>query len=367
MSIKSEIKKEGIEIITPLDSLTINSISTSIAKLLRSAFPEKDLDERDLFSRISNLRMYIAKLPAGCSAKYYYKNKSIYFCEGTSFLEISDLIVHECIHYLQEKYNKNNKLIQLGLCDYTKPHLPGTGLNEAGVQLLASKCTNRKSETVTYYGITFNTISPNYYPLECCLINQLNELVGNNVLFDSVFNSNNNFKTQLISLTSQETFNSIERNFDLLLEKEETISNLIEYNTVNYSNTNIVKNNCEKINNLKFEIKTLFLSTQNLIIESYFDNAINLVYTKFTFDKYRNKLFNFRNFVATSEGYTFFNKYYINKMSELETLSENNFNFSNSSNKLCEYKHDLISIIFRKIKSILGINWRRNVERNSEN
>lgn len=357
MNIRSEIKKEGIDVITPLDSTTIKYISTTIAKLLRSAFPEKNIDDCNISYRLSHLRMYIAKLPAGCLAKYYYKNQSIYFSEGTSFTEISDLIVHECIHYLQEKYNKNDKLDRLGLCDFSKSNLPGMGLNEAGVQLLASKCTNKKLETVTYYGITFSTISPNYYPLECCLVNQLNDLVGENVLFDSIFNSNDNFKNRLISLTSKDTYYTIEENLDLLLEKEESISDLIEYNTIHYSDTNIAKSNCEKINNLKFEIKTLFLNTQNLIIETYFDSAINLVYSNYTFEKYRTKLNNFRNLIATSDGYTFFNKYYVNKMFDLENLSQNKFESPHT--ELCEYKRDIISILIRKIRTLFGFGMRK--------
>lgn len=354
MSIKSALKKEGIEIISSLDSLTISSIATNIVEVLQNTFPEKNLNTHKIFSDIVKLNMYIAKLPDGCSAKYFYKNKSIYFAPNTSFNEISDLIVHECIHYLQERVNKWGMIVRLGFCDFTRPNLPGLGLNEASVQLLASKCVNKKPETVSYFGLTFNTTSPDHYPLECALVNQLSYLIGNNVLFDSVLNSNDNFKEQFTSFTSKETFKTIQNNIDLLVDMQENIARLSTYN-VNYpNNQKRYYENMMKIENLKLKIKQLFLDTQNLIFTSYFDNSINLLYTKESFKKYRKKLYNFRNYIATSDGYTYFNRYYINKMVELENKEENDLTPSGNT-ALILYKESFVKVAIRRLKYLLKL------------
>ena len=79
MNIQPELKKEGIDVIKQLEPSTVNSIAKSIVKVLQNAFPEKNLDIKNLTSEISKLNMYVANLPEGCSAKYFYKNKSIYF------------------------------------------------------------------------------------------------------------------------------------------------------------------------------------------------------------------------------------------------------------------------------------------------
>lgn len=353
MSIESEIRKEGIKVISALDPSTINSIAYKIVEVLQNTFPNKSLNVPKLFSTIIKLNMYIAKLPAGCSAKYFYKNKSIYFSPNTSFDEISDLIVHECIHYLQEKVNKRGKLIRLGFCDFTDSALSGTGLNEASVQLLASKCVNKKPETVTYFDLTFNTISPDYYPLECALVNQIAYLVGDNVLFDSTLNSNDNFKNEFISLTSKDTFAMIQYNIDLLVEMQENINKLIAYNETHLDSISRVQKNCNKIDNLKFKIKDLFLETQNMIISSYFDNTINLLYTKESIEKYRSKLYNFRNLIAISDGYTYFSEYYISKMTELENKAENDL--VPVQNSLVLYKEGFFKTLFGRLKYLLKL------------
>lgn len=358
MSIESEIKKEGIEVISTLSPSTVNSIAYKIAGILHDTFFDKSITAPKLFSEIIKLKMYIAKLPTGCSAKYFYKNKSIYFSPDTSFDEISDLIVHECIHYLQEKVNGRGRLVRLGFCDFTDSGLPGTGLNEAAVQLLASKCVNKKSETVKYFDLTFNTVSPDYYPLECALVSQIAYLIGDNVLFDSTLNSNDNFKNQFISLTSKDTFEMIQYNIDLLVEMQENIHSLNTYNETHIDNVTKVQKNCNKIDSLKLKIKKLFLDTQDMILSSYFDNAINLLYTKGAIDQYRNKLYNFRNLIAVSDGYTYFSEYYISKMSELESRAENPL--VPIQNSLVLYKEGFFKTLFSRLKYLLKLTPRNN-------
>ena len=69
MSIKKVLKKEGIEIVKSLDTLTINNLAKNIANKLSNNFPTLNLNANDLFIKISRLNMYFAKLP------------SRYFCE----------------------------------------------------------------------------------------------------------------------------------------------------------------------------------------------------------------------------------------------------------------------------------------------
>lgn len=352
MNIQDEIKREGIEVITELDKSTINSISNKVAKAVQSAFPEKNLNAKEISSSLSELKMYLAKLPEGCSAKYFYKNKSIYFNESISFNTLNELIIHECIHYLQERTDKKGKVVRLGFCDFTDSYFPGTGLNEAAVQLLASVCAKKKTENVTYFGLNLNTPSANFYPLETALANQLNYIVGDNLLFDSTLNSNDDFKNKFISLTSKKTYDKIFDNFDLLFDKQEHINDINKYNVTHSNNEKKIQKNYLKIEKIKSEIRALFLETQDLIIKSYFDNAINLVFSKETMEQYRNKLYEFRNILASADGYSFYSKYYINQMMELEKKQDNNFGLNMS---LVVYKKGILTTFFSKLKSVFGI------------
>lgn len=360
MNIQNEIKKEGIEVIKELNSTTVNSLSNKVAKALQNAFPDKNLDTKEISSNMQKLKMYTAKLPDGCSAKYFYKNKSIYFDENVSLNKLNDLIVHECIHYLQERTNKKGKVERLGFCDFTDSYLPGTGLNEAAVQLLASTCVKKKNETVTYFGMSFNTISPNFYPLECAIANQLNYLIGNNFLFDSTLYSNDNFEDAFVSLTSKKTFYKIYDNLDLLLDKQDYINELTAQNTT--SNDKKAQNNLKKIEKLKLEIKSLFFETQDLIISSYFNSTINLVHSDEALEKYRTKLYGFRDVIASADGYSFYSKFYINKMMELEQLKENNYGLNTS---MVVYKKGLFGNLFSKLKSLFSLSSQEIVTNNS--
>ena len=121
MSIETELKKDGIEVIEKLDTLKINSIAMNVSLKLCETFPEYNLNQNELFIKLSRLNMYKAKMPEGMAeANYFYKNTSIYFNEHIQDEDLEEFAIHECIHYLQEIKDKRNYLLRMGLCDYTE-------------------------------------------------------------------------------------------------------------------------------------------------------------------------------------------------------------------------------------------------------
>ncbi len=114
MGIKAILKKEGIEDIEMLDTLTINKIATRISKKLSEAFSGHDLTEGDLFIELSRLKMYTAKMPNDLSgAKFLCLNNSIYFKKGVEFSTIEECATHECIHYLQQLKDEKGNVLRL--------------------------------------------------------------------------------------------------------------------------------------------------------------------------------------------------------------------------------------------------------------
>lgn len=63
MSIETDLKKDGIEIIEPLDTLKINSIAGNISQKICDTFPNYNFNQNELFIRLSRLNMYKAKMP----------------------------------------------------------------------------------------------------------------------------------------------------------------------------------------------------------------------------------------------------------------------------------------------------------------
>lgn len=351
MSIKSELKKEGIEVIKPLDTLSVITIAKNVATKLVVAFPEQNLNCNDLFIKLSRLNMYIAKMPHNMAcAKYYYKNSSIYFSDDIDFSNIDSYATHECIHYLQELRDTKNNLIHLGLCDFTSSKLPGMALNEAAVQLMSSKAINEKVDTVKYFDITLPTNSPYYYALECNLINQMAYITGDYALFNSTLYSNDSFKRKFISLTSEKTFYKVQENLDKLMNLEDTLSTQASKLGNSDMPIKTIYKIENEISNLRTKINELFINTQNLILTGYFDNNFKSIVNLEQVENYRRKLYNYKDLIGTTSNYTFFNDYYIQKMAELERKC---YAFENVNElSLVPVKQNIFSLFINKVKKL---------------
>lgn len=357
MSIESNLKKDGIEVIEKLDTLKVNSIAMNISKKICNTFPEYGFNQNDLFIELSRLNMYKAKMPDGMAeAKYFYKNTSIYFNEHINDNDIEEFAIHECIHYIQEVKDKKNYLIRMGLCDYTEFKIYGLGLNEAAVQLMASKINGIPKEYVKYFGISFETISPSYYPLECCLVNQLAYITGEDILFESTIKSNDNFKDKLSSLITPKIFMAIQNAIDDILYAEENIIKLNNKIAEIEDGNKKVDGMLKKIEELKNEITLTFMRTQNLIISGYFNTAFNAISNLEELESYRKKLYSFKDYLGFAEGYTFFSDYYVNKMDELESkynALENGYEETTTALKVISKKESKIIAFFKALKKLI--------------
>lgn len=319
MSIESDLKKDGITVIEPLDTVTINMIAKNVSQKLCSAFPNIGFTFDELFERFSGLPMYIANIPHNQSeASYFYKNSSIYFRDGMGFSDLEKYAIHELIHNIQERKDDKGNLTRLGLCTFRGTKSIGMALNEAAVQIISSNVLGLTFEDVTYYGITFSTISPDCYPLICSLLSQMTYITGEEVLFDSTFNSNDYFKNKFIALCGESTYYNICTSMDKILENEEKI--ILLTNKMNSSNYSTSKNTSisEKISLLKEEIKRLYLSTQELIVKNYFESVYKSLINPLDLDRFRKKLYNFQEILGTTKNYNFFSNFYIDMMELLD-------------------------------------------------
>lgn len=354
MSVESDLRKDGIEVVGQLSAVEVNSIANCIARKLSNAFPEFNLKSNELFEKISRLNMYKARIPDGMAeANYFYKNSSIYFNANLPFESLEEFAIHECIHHLQEVKDKNNYLLKMGLCDLTQFKIHGMGLNEAAVQLMASVAVGAELEDVKYFGIDFNTISPNCYPLECALANQMAYVTGKYALYESTLFSTDTFKNRFIEATSKEVFLAIEGAIDDIINAEESIIKINNKIQKIDDRNKKVDHLVHRINELKNEIAVTFMRTQNLIISSYFDKKFNQISTMDEIEEYRKELYSFRDLIGVADDYVFFNNYYIEKMAALDhrySVIENGgietaLTYEKTPNKLV--------LIFRAVKSIL--------------
>ena len=373
MSTNSRLKKEGIEIVEQLDTLKVNTIAISIASKLCLAFPEHNLNKSELFTSLSRINMYIAKMPEdSAGAKYFYKNNSIYFNKEYDLDEMAKLAMHECIHYIQEFRDANNNLVKMGL--YNCTFNSGLGINEAAVQLMASEANMCPSTSETYYNVSLNTISPNYYPLECALVNQMAYFTGTYPLFHSTLNSNDVFKNTFILKSNKRAYNTIVKNIDLLLAYENDLNYFAS--ELQYANkVSEIKLLNKLIASKKDSITSIFVKTQNLIIESCFISEFNNIRNLEDVKEYKNKLYNFKNIMGSNENYTFYNEFYRKIMESLEKKKEqieqfgeiNLFETSENSLVLVDNTKRALSFVstfFVKVKKLFGFNKSRDTINN---
>jgi len=352
MNIENELKKDGIEVIRPLDGLSVTLIAKYVAEKFVSFFPFCRVNHHDLFAKITRINMYIANIPEGMAeANYFYKNSSIYFKEGLSIEEMKELCVHEFLHHFQEIKDQKGNLYRLGLCDYTGVRVHGEALNEAAVQLISSRILKKDKETVKYYGIEFSTTTPNYYPLICNLINQMAYVVGDVVLYDSTLYSNDRFKRAFINSTSETCFNKVEKNFDKIIESEEKIILESQKAQENDLNDKEIAKISSKIGIYKKIIQDTFIDTQNEIFTSYFNKRLDNLYSSQDIEDFRRKLYTYKDLLGTTENYSYFNNYYISLMEKLDEVYEKIM----EGVSLVPYKRSFWQILFNKIQKLFGL------------
>ena len=97
------------------------------------------------------------------------------------------------------------------------------------------------------------------------------------------------------------------------------------------------------------------MRTQNLILSSYFDSQFDKISNLEELENYRRKLQDYNKFIATTDGYTFFNNYYVEKMAGLEHKS-NVLENGGIETAIEPVKTNKLVLIIRAIKKILFSN-----------
>ena len=298
------LRKSGITVLKAFSILEVNKIAKIISDKICASFPEHNINKSDLFLALSKVHMYLADFSDSSAAKYYYKTDSIYFRKDINFENLESLALHECLHFIQVVRNDNGSLNRMGLYEINMLKDTGLVLNEAAVQLMASRATNVKKDSVKYYGLEFSSQSPNYYPIECNIVQQMAYFTGTYPLYHSTIYSDDIFKNTFVMKSDLQTYNKIAHNLDLLseyqdaLEKENLYLSYIEYDKI--ASQKIEKSK-KRIETLKNDIKYLTLKTQELILTKCSYSDFDLIRTTQDVKDFKNRLYNFKKYLITSE------------------------------------------------------------------
>lgn len=309
MNVNSELKNEGIIVKSNLSQKQIKKISLIISKIICESFSEHGLKQTEIYGYLSSLNMCIAYFKNNDSmAKYFYKTNTIYFSSKIDFKNIDTLVIHECIHAIQEIKSPNGKLVKLGL--FNLSNNSGEGINEAAVQLMASKATNVSHDSVKYYGMSFETPSPLFYPIETALIEQIVFFTGTYPLYHSTLFSNEVFKNTLSLKTTNKVYKQIEKNFDLLIQYESQHTHYSQKLAGCNSDSQKANKLSVKINAIKQLIIEITLATQNLIIENCFNSEFKYIRDEKSITQFKQRLNDFKSLLISHENYHFYNNFF---------------------------------------------------------
>ena len=288
MNLEKKLAKLGVEPIREFTPREVRYIAEEVTEALVRTFSVLEEKYNEILIQLLNCKMYFANVKKDSNISninYIYENNSIYFSNNINFNKIDDVIIHECIHCLQDVRADNGKLKKIGLCDFEEFSTYGIGINEAAVQYMASKAVGRNLEVTKNNGIILKTISPSYYPFLTNLIYQIIYLLGENVIVEGVLTSKEDFDDIFLN-TFEEKTNIIIKKFDQIIDLR------------NKANEELKLENKEIINK---EIVDIYLELQDIIVKTYFNKICNKINTIDEVDFYAEKIINYKQYMGIVE------------------------------------------------------------------
>lgn len=369
---------EEITNVSELNSDEIVLIAKNFSNNFISNFKHHDITYDTIYNSILNAKMFKCDFKnSRTHGKYLYEKNEIYFSNDSDFENLDSNIYHELIHYIQSAFSKNGKLIKMGL--FTPARLfskdKNLGLNEAAVQLIASKMANSTISFVKYYGLEFITPSNMYYPIETALINQIAYFTGEYSLINSTILNNDVFEVTFKNIMSEEIFNTVSTNLDKIISMQDTLA--LKYQDL----ANFELKDDEKIlflNTIKSEkdtLRQLVIDTQKLIYENAFNYELSKIENFSDILAFQNNLNIFDQLVIKNPEEYGFEQFKDKMMFELKNKFElieayGNYSFAQKAQKELinlpvVSNLSFINSLFNKIKLLVEVKLRLRFTENA--
>lgn len=301
INIKRELKNVGIK---PIEELSVQE-RTLIAEKVASKLASLKIEGQnynEILEKLFRANMYVANMQSNLGkVSYFYKNKSIYFDKNTNLLELDENILRECIHYLQDKREKKEKIKRIGLCTFEEFKVRGMALNEVGINYISNKLLNKQDKNKTFI-----------------LLKQILLITGEEAFIDSLLNNNNKFEEKFMEKTNSEfLYYRMQNAFDAMFDLEQIIKRL----TTEGITSKKPEKYLSKINMHKHTLNSKFSEIQWEIYNKYFSRKIELIDQIEEILEYKNEIFNFSKWLEISEDefkYTNFTNEKFEKLEKIE-------------------------------------------------
>ena len=329
MKIKRELKNLGIK---PIEELSVQEktyiaekVSTKLASL-----KVLGITHNEILEKLFDAKMYTAEINNNLGkVNYFYKNKTIYFDKSLNILELDENILRECIHYIQDKREKQNRM---GLCIFEQYKVRGMALNEIGISYISNKLLNKINHNKTF-----------------TLLKQILLITGEEVFLDSILNNNNKFQEKFMQMVNSENLyykmqNTLDAMFDLeQITKRLDFEGRKSFNPQRY---------LTKINMHKHTLNSKFLEIQWDIYNRYFSRKIEIIDKIEEIKEYKEELFNFNQWLEISEDELKYTNYVTEKIERLNKI-ELELIRSKSNNSMIVFEKNTLQKIIKNIKKII--------------
>ena len=329
MKIKRELKNLGIK---PIEELSVQE-KTSIAERVATKLVSLNvpgITHNEILEKLFDAKMYTAEINNNLGkVNYFYKNKTIYFEKSLNLFELDENILRECIHYLQDKREKQKRM---GLCTFEQYKVRGMALNEIGISYISNKLLNKSNHNKTF-----------------TLLKQILLITGEDVFLDSILNNNNKFQEKFMQMVNSENLyykmqNTLDAMFDL-----EQITKRLDFEGRKSANP---QRYLAKINMHKHTLNSKFSEIQWDIYNRYFSRKIELIDEIEEIKQYKEELFNFNQWLEISEDEQKYSNYVAEKIEKLNRI-ELELIMSKSNNSMIVIGNSKLTQIMRSIKNII--------------
>lgn len=345
MSIASKLKKLGIQDVNQIDKQTVCNIAHLVADNLIQTFPFLEDEYNNILAKLLNCNMYSATINSNLSrVNYIHQNQSIYYDKSVDLNKISEQIVHECVHYLQDFRNRKGKTYKIGLCNVTDFKLIGIGLNESVVQYISARVNKNEVSCVQEEDVKVKTISSCTEPWLTNLAEQLVFLFGEEQIVKEAVCGGNVFSDLMLN-TFEQYNKKIISNFDLILDVSNKLS---------------IETNNERRICLKSELVNEYIQNERLIYKTYFEKICQRINSIEEVEVYSKKLKEYAEIYGKEADVTIGEENYFeteaNRITEMLDKCLFKINKENSKNMLVIIKTEKLSNLLKKIKSYFVAN-----------
>lgn len=297
---RRELKNVGIK---PIEELSVQEktyIAEKIATKLES-LNVSGITHSEILEQLFCAKMYTAQMNQNLGkVRYHSKSKTIYFDKDISLLKIDENILRECIHYLQDKTEKREKLKRMGLCTQEQYKIRGNALNEVGIDYISNKLLEKNKNSKTFI-----------------LLNQMLLITGEEIFLDSILNNNSKFEEKFIEQTNSEVlFSKIQTTFDVMFDLEKIIKRL---NIEGRQSTKPEKY-LRKINMHKHTLSLKFSEIQWEIYNRYFSRKIELLDQIQEIKDCKNEMFNYNQLLEINEDEIKYTNFITEKFERLDNI-----------------------------------------------